>query len=194
MDGVVRTRVGYAGGSSENPSYYNLGQHSETIQIEYDPSVISYGDLLEVFWDSHSPVYAPYSRQYMSIVFYHDEEQKKLAVESKEQEEKRLGHKIYTEIMPYTEFYLAEDYHQKYYLRQESLLINSLRQVYTDETALINSTAAARLNGYVAGNGSFESLQNNLAGFGLSEEGEQLLLEIGRARLASSADKSCPIN
>lgn len=71
---MIRTRVGYAGGSKENPTYYSLGDHSETIQIDYDPTQISYGQLLEVFWNSHNPTYEPWSRQYMSIIFYHSED------------------------------------------------------------------------------------------------------------------------
>jgi peptide-methionine (S)-S-oxide reductase len=191
---VIRTRVGYAGGDSENPTYHNLGGHSETIQIEYDPSKITYSDLLKVFWDSHSPTYAPYSYQYASIIFYHDEEQMKLALESKEQEETRLGQKLYTSIMPYTEFYLAEDYHQKYYLKNEPELIRGFLTIYPDESGITNSTAAARFNGYVAGNGSQESLQKDLKSFGLSEQGEKLLLEMGQNRLMWSRGNSCPVN
>jgi len=120
IDGVARTRVGYAGGSSNNPIYYNLDGHSETIQIAYDPTKVTYEELLDVFWDSHHPSAEPYSRQYMSIVFYHNEEQRRLAIESKECEESRSGLSVITEIIPFSEFYLAEDYHQKYYLRQEA--------------------------------------------------------------------------
>lgn len=191
---MIRTRVGYAGGDSNNPTYYNLSNHSETIQIEYDPVKVTYKDLLDVFWDSHLPVHPSYSNQYASIIFYHNEEQRKLAVESKGQEEARLGQEIYTMIIPYTEFYLAEDYHQKYYLKNEPGLINALRMIYHDESDITNSTAAARFNGYVAGNGSLESLQQNLISFGLSETGKELLLQIGENRLVWSQENSCPVN
>lgn len=186
--------MGYAGGNSENPTYHDLDGHSETVQIEYDPAKISYQDLLNVFWESHSPVYESYSRQYMSIIFYHDEEQQRLAIKSRDQEEKRLGQKIYTEIMPYTNFYLAEDYHQKYYLKNQPEIINGFRSIYSNDADITNSTAAVRINGYLAGEGYLESLQQNLSSFGLSTEGEQLLLEIGKARLTSSSGMSCPIN
>ena len=79
----MRTRVGYAGGSKPNPTYRDLGDHSETVQIDYDPSKISYQELLAIFWDTHNPGSRPYSRQYASIVFPHDAEQENLAMEAK---------------------------------------------------------------------------------------------------------------
>jgi len=175
---VIRTRVGYAGGSSNNPTYYNLDGHSETIQIDYDPTKITYEDLLEVFWDSHDPTVQQWSRQYMSIVFYHHEEQRRLAIESKEREECRLGRNIVTEIIPFSDFYLAEDYHQKYYLRQEADLLKELRAIYPKIENFISSTAVARLNGYVSGYGTPETLEEELNSLGLSEAGQKRLLEI----------------
>ena len=80
---MVRTRVGYAGGTKENPTYTSLGDHSEAIRIDYDPTRISYAELLEIFWQSHNCTSRAYSRQYMSIILYHDEEQRKLAEESR---------------------------------------------------------------------------------------------------------------
>ncbi len=67
---MVRTRVGYAGGTKRNPTYYNLGDHTETIQIDYDPTYVSYRELLDIFWESHDPAARPWSRQYMAVVFY----------------------------------------------------------------------------------------------------------------------------
>ena len=126
---MVRTRVGYAGGMKENPTYYNLGYHSETIQIDFDPTRISYQELLKVFWESHNPTTPPFSQQYMSIIFYHNEEQKRLATESREHLESQLGSTISTEIVSFSKFYLAEDYHQKYYLRQEPALMRDLNTI-----------------------------------------------------------------
>jgi peptide-methionine (S)-S-oxide reductase len=192
LDGVVRTRVGYAGGDSDDPTYHNLDSHSETVQMEYDPSKISYNDLLEIFWSSHHPTYLSTSYQYASIIFYHDEEQKMLAIESRDAEEARLGQKIYTQIVPYSKFYLAEDYHQKYYLKNNPELIKAFMKIYPDEAGITNSTAAARINGYLGGSGSMESLQRNLDSFGLTAQGQELLLEIGNSRLMWSQGKSCP--
>jgi peptide-methionine (S)-S-oxide reductase len=162
LDGVVRTRVGYAGGTTESPTYYNLGDHTETIQIDYDPTQISYEQLLEIYWDSHNPTVRPWSRQYMSIVFYHNNEQRELAMETKQSEEDSLGRQVYTEIIPFTEFYLAEDYHQKYYLQQSPELIEELAAIYPNFADFIDSTAVARINGYAGGHVTFQELQEQL--------------------------------
>jgi methionine-S-sulfoxide reductase len=170
---VIGTKVGYTGGSRENPTYRALGDHSESIEIYYDPAVISYRQLLEIFWKSHDSGSRPWSRQYMSAIFYHNEEQEKLAAESKEQEEERTHGKVYTEISPAGKFYPAEDYHQKYYLRQRPDLINELRRIYPAET-FVDSTAAARLNGFLAGRESCTALQAELSALLQPEESVRL--------------------
>jgi peptide-methionine (S)-S-oxide reductase len=180
LDGVVRTRVGYAGGTTENPTYHNLGDYTETIQIDYDPTQISYEQLLEIYWDSHNPTVSPWSIQYMSIIFYHNSEQRKLAMDTKQREEASLGRQIYTEIIPFSEFYLAEDYHQKYHLQQVPTLMKEFTTIYPNFADFIDSTAAARINGYLGGHGTFEGLQEQLSSFGLSPAGNELMLEIGR--------------
>jgi peptide-methionine (S)-S-oxide reductase len=134
--------------------------------------------LLEVFWDSHHPTAQPYSRQYMSIVFYHNEEQRRLAIESKECEESRSELSVITEIVPFSEFYLAEDYHQKYYLRQEAGLLKEFCAIYPEIEDFISSTAVARVNGYVGGYGTPETLEKEPNSLGLSEAGNMRLLEI----------------
>jgi hypothetical protein len=131
------------------------------VEIDYDPSVVSYNDLLEIFWKSHDPGSRSWSRQYRSVIFYHGEEQKRLALESKKAEEAGIG-KVYTEILPAAAFYRAEDYHQKYYLRQRPDLLRELQTVYPGEKALVDSTAAARINGYLAGSGSCAAAQSEL--------------------------------
>src|SRR5512139_1601147 len=123
MDGVIRTRVGYAGGSKADPTYHDLGDHAETLQIDYDLTRISYRDLLDIFWQSHTPTRRSWSRQYASIIFFQNEEQKRLAIETRDREEERRGTEIHTEIRPYSRFFLAEDYHQKYRLQQERELM-----------------------------------------------------------------------
>jgi peptide-methionine (S)-S-oxide reductase len=174
---VIRTRVGYAGGEKENPTYERIGDHSEAVQIDYDPAQITYEELLEVYWASHSPTSRPWSRQYASVIFYHDEEQRRLAEESRDRQEAELGGPVYTEIVPYTEFYLAEGYHQKYQLRHDRALMVEFRAIYPDEADFINSTAAARVNGYVGGNGTLAELQAIVEDLGLSPEAQQKLLD-----------------
>jgi peptide-methionine (S)-S-oxide reductase len=175
---VVSTRAGYAGGLEENPTYYDLGGHSETVQIEYDPSVITYRQLLEVFFESHDAAAQPYSTQYRSVIFYHNEEQRRLAMEAAEEQAVLQGARIYTAILPYTGFYLAEDYHQKYYLSAYRDIYSEMRAIYPDTEDFVSSTAAARLNGYAGAYGSAETLKDNLDKFGLSEAARQRLLEL----------------
>jgi methionine-S-sulfoxide reductase len=178
MEGVVRTRVGYAGGTEPNPTYHNIGSHSETIQIDYDPDIVSYQELLDVFWAANAGSQSGYSRQYNSIIFYHDEEQKRLAEESYQKRLEERPNTVLTEIIPYKDFTLAELYHQKYYLQVEEKLLQDALSNHDDFEGFIYSTTAARLNGYLGGYGDPATLEKELESYGLSDEGEKILLEI----------------
>jgi len=125
----------------------------------------------------------------MSIVFYHNEQQRDLAVKSKEHEEEKLRRTIVTEIIPFAEFYLAEYYHQKYYLTSEPDLLRELRAIYPDIQAFISSTAVARVNGYVGSYGILGALNKELDNIGLSEAGKIRLLEIAERGLVAG----CPV-
>jgi peptide-methionine (S)-S-oxide reductase len=160
---VVSTRVGYAGGSKKNPTYRDLGDHTETVQIEFDPRLITYRDLLEVFWKSHDPT-APRSNQYRSLILFHNEEQKRLATESREREQSRRGETTTTVIAAFSEFFPAEAYHQKYWLRQVPGLMNELRSLFSSDEVMVASTVAARLNGYLGGHGSIEAVEKSVPG------------------------------
>jgi peptide-methionine (S)-S-oxide reductase len=173
----VRTRVGYAGGQQPDPNYHNLGSHSETIQIDYDPTQITYEELLDVYWESHNPTSPPWSRQYASIIFYHDEEQKRLATDTRDREAARHGSEVYTEILSFADFYLAEGYHQKYRLQQMPQLMEVFQELYPDEDDFVNSTAAARANGLAGGYTTLAALQAEIDGLGLSEKESTRLLE-----------------
>jgi peptide-methionine (S)-S-oxide reductase len=153
-----------------------LGDHSETIQIDYDPARISYGKLLSIFWQSHDPTSRAWSRQYLSAIFYHNDEQRKLALETKAFEEKQRNKKIQTEIVPFDTFYLAEDYHQKYELRGHSDLMREFKAMYPRDLDFINSTAAARVNGYLGGYGSAEERKATIENLGLSTGAQERLL------------------
>jgi peptide-methionine (S)-S-oxide reductase len=183
--------VGYAGGKLENPNYYNLGDHSETIQMDYEPTRVSYQDLLDVFWESHTPTDPTYGRQYMSIIFYHNEEQKRLAEDSKAQKEAEYGMTVYTEIVPYSKFWLAEDYHQKYRLRNKVDYLKEYLAIYPNPEDFVNSTAVMRMNGYLGGNGRLAALDKELDSLGLSPEAQQKLREYV-ARYDRSASESGP--
>jgi methionine-S-sulfoxide reductase len=170
--------VGYAGGTKESPTYHSLGDHTETIQIDYDPSQISYNDLLNIFWRNHNPSSRAWSRQYMAAVFYHNDEQKKLAEESRGREASKRDKRIQTQILPFTAFYRAEDYHQKYRLRRERHLLQEFERIYPADGDLVDSTAAARVNGYLGGHGTAGDLKIDLNRLGLSAEGGRYLLRI----------------
>jgi methionine-S-sulfoxide reductase len=126
LKGVVSTTVGYTGGHKENPSYEEIcsGEtgHTEAIEIQFDPTQITYAKLLDVLWRNIDPTtsnrqFADVGSQYRTAIFYHDEEQKQLAESSKEEVDCSGIHDkpIVTEIVPASVFYKAEEYHQKYY-------------------------------------------------------------------------------
>lgn len=126
IKGVEKVTSGYAGGHVKNPTYRQVcgGQtgHAEALQVEYDPAQISYPELLEIFWKTHDPTTRDrqgndVGPQYRSVIFYHNEEQKRLAEEYKQKLDAAgiWEDPIVTEISPFTNFYPAEDYHQNYY-------------------------------------------------------------------------------
>ncbi len=181
VPGVIRTRVGYAGGTTENPTYRNIDDHIETVQIEYDPTMVSYEELLEIFWNAHTPTSQPWKRQYMSVIFTHTNEQRELASSTRNREAK-IQREIATEIIAFSKFYPAEDYHQKYHLQQYTKLMNEFTTVYPNSKDFINSTAVTRTNGYVGGCGTLADLQEEIDQLGLSKEGKKYLLEIVSGR------------
>jgi len=128
LEGVISTISGYSGGNVPNPTYKQVSSggtgHAEVIQIEYDPGKISYQELLEVFWRNVDPVdgggqFCDRGDQYRTAIFYHDEEQRRLAEQSGETSDRsgKLPGAVVTEIVPFTAFYAAEEYHQDYYLK-----------------------------------------------------------------------------
>ena len=125
VPGVVSTAVGYLGGTFEEPTYSDVCSgrtgHAEVVQITYDPSMVSYDDLLQVFWGSHNPTTRnrqgfDIGSQYRSAIFFHNDDQKGTAEKSRDerQPEGRFRRKIVTEIVPASTFYRAEEYHQQY--------------------------------------------------------------------------------
>jgi peptide-methionine (S)-S-oxide reductase len=125
LPGVLSTRVGYLGGTMENPTYRDVCSgrtgHAEVVEVTYDPTRLSYDDLLTVFWENHDPTTLnrqgpDVGEQYRSAIFYHDDEQKGAAEASKAGRDKsgRYRRPIVTEITPASAFYEAEDYHQQY--------------------------------------------------------------------------------
>jgi peptide-methionine (S)-S-oxide reductase len=177
---VVRTRVGYAGGRTASPTYHNIGDHTETVQIDYDPRLISYDQLLDIFWNSHEPTRLSRPGQYMKAVFYHNEQQRQQAIASKIAVENNSGSTVRTGIVPLRSFTMAEDYHQKFTLKGHKGLKNEMLLIYPRHEDLVDSTAAARLNGYLGGHGSSDQLSAEIESLGLSAEAERALTAMVR--------------
>ncbi|MDP8951154.1 MAG: peptide-methionine (S)-S-oxide reductase MsrA [Actinomycetota bacterium] len=124
VEGVVDAAVGYSGGALENPTYKDVCSgttgHAEVVEVEYDPSKVSYEELLEVFWENHDPTTPnrqgpDVGTQYRSAIFFHTPEQEAAARASKERAQDRFKNPIVTEITPASEFYRAEEYHQRHF-------------------------------------------------------------------------------
>ena len=124
MPGILSVTSGYAGGQTENPTYDDIctGKtgHAEVVQIEYDPEKISYQKIIDLFWDAHDPTTlnrqgADVGTQYRSIILTENDEEARLAKESKDRAQAKIKSPIVTEIVPLTKFYPAEDYHQDFY-------------------------------------------------------------------------------
>jgi methionine-S-sulfoxide reductase len=169
--------VGFAGGTKQKPTYHDIGDHSESFQVDYDPKQITFEKLLEEFWRSPNSCQRAGSRQYQSIVFYHNDEQKKLALASRERFAKKNKHAQETPVLPVGTFTLAEDYHQKFYLRQNRELEQELTAIYPALAEFTNSTAATKLNAYLGGHGTRKKLDKEIDDFGLSAEGKKKLRE-----------------
>lgn len=132
----------------------------------------------------------PMSAQYKYIIFYHNNEQKALAEETRDNLQKSLNGQIFTEIIPADTFYLAEEYHQKYYLQGITKLEAELMAKYPDFNDYVGSTAVARANGYAGGFGTHEVLEEELGLMGLSPEGEDLIRQLVERRGMIPA---CPV-
>lgn len=181
IPGVIRTCSGYAGGTKEHPSYHALGDHTETVQIDYDPEILSYTDLLDVFWASHDPA-AKRKQQYRSVILVHDDEQLVAAEQSLAEQ----ADAVRTGVEQLDRFWPAEHYHQKYRLRGNHALLDELLDNYTP-VQLIASTVAARCNGYIAGFGTQEQLEQEIYRYGVSDEAEALL----RSRAGTPTGPHC---
>lgn len=173
----MRTRVGYAGGTTPAPTYRAMGDHTEALQVDFDPALLSYEELLDVIWAEHDPSAPPRSVQYRSVILTEGPEQARAAEASRERLAARMGRAVLTPIEALGTFTRAEDYHQKYRLRQWPLLCAELLERCGDEQAFVDSTAAAKLNGYLAGYGQLEEIAADLAGMALQPATRTAVLE-----------------
>ncbi len=169
--------MGYAGGEHPDPTYHDLGDHTEAFQLDFDPAIVSYHELLELFWKAHNPHRGSYGRQYMVAVLCQSTAHAEQAAQSRARIAEQTGREVSTVVVPDARFYLAEGYHQKYHLRH-SPLMSELEHLSPHD--FVESTVAARLNGFVAGHGTAALLDREIAGYGLSSANNQLLARLVR--------------
>jgi peptide-methionine (S)-S-oxide reductase len=167
--------VGYTGGSTKNPTYHDLADHTETVQFDFDPAKVSYEELVARFFAVHDATRSSSRRQYMSAIFTHDAEQERVARSIMARVQEKSNGAIRTLIVPLTDFYLAEDYHQKYALQGDRILSREFRGMFPDIWDLVDSSAATRVNAYLYGCGSAELLSTELDSLGLSDAGRARL-------------------
>ena len=160
------------------PTYRKMGDHTETVQVDYDPQRITYAQLLDIFWKSHKPTRRSWSRQYMPAVFYHNEEQRQQAMASKAAVEQKIGHAVKTEVVSVRSFTMAENYHQKYILKKHRALRNQMAGIYPNPQDFVDSPAVTRLNGYAGGHGTGDQLSREIDILGLSAEGKKRLAKL----------------
>jgi len=150
LEGVVRTRVGYAGGTRRDPSYHDLGDHSEAVQVDHDPDVCSYADLLAAALDAHDPTRQTGKVQYQNVVFV-DRPDQRDALETALSSRGLAIDAIETRVESHRRFHVAEDYHQKHSLRSKRALLSAFEEAGYDDAAIRESPAAATLNAELSG-------------------------------------------
>lgn len=176
LPGVLRTRVGFAGGTKTNPTYRQMGDHTETVEVTFHADSISLEQLLRKFWSDHNPNRPAYKeRQYISLLLYRNAEQKKMMETVKRQLEGEMDGQIYTEISPLHDFTEAEPHHQKYYIKRFKRATERLLRHFPDEAAFHSSTITARLNGFVREYGTLASIKQEISQWNIPlEEMNQL--------------------
>ncbi|WP_255248170.1 peptide-methionine (S)-S-oxide reductase MsrA [Terribacillus saccharophilus] len=171
LPGVLRTRVGFAGGTKSDPTYRQMGDHTETVEVTYDPDAISLEQLLRKFWNDHNPNRPAYKeRQYISLLLYQNAEQKTIMEAVKQQLEVERKNTIYTEIAPMHDFTEAEPHHQKYYLKRFKKATEQLMSHFPSEAAFHTSTITSRLNGFVREYGTLASIKEEIAKWNISDD------------------------
>jgi len=159
------TTVGYAGGQMLKPSYYKLGDHTECVDIYFDPNTTSYEMILNLFWKSHDPTVRT-SSQYRSLILTHSQAQADQAAGSCLEQTKNQQKEILTKQQSFGTFFSAEEKHQKNQLRRHPALLNC----FNWERSLSSSYVATRLNSYVGGHSTMASFNKEWVFLGLSKE------------------------
>ena len=153
-----------------------MGDHSECVEIDFDPQIISLEKIIQHFWSIHNPNRANYKgRQYLSIILFENAEQEQIVYKIKGEIETRLGESVQTEIAPSQKFTLAEDKHQKYYLKRYLKAYATLLEYYGSHESFMNSTVVARLNGFVKGYCTLSDIKNEISILPSKEKSSELI-------------------
>jgi peptide-methionine (S)-S-oxide reductase len=156
-----------------------MGDHTECLEIDFNPHVISFIEIVRHFWDSHNPNRGTYKgRQYLSIFLYREEEQEKVLEEIKQSMEASTNSLIQTEVAPFHTFTIAEDRHQKYYLKRFKKATETLKNYFHSEEAFVESTLTARLNAFVKGYGKLATLKEEIHTWKLDEKEKQIVIKL----------------
>lgn len=175
------------------PTYANIGDHSEAVRIEYDPTVITYEELLKIFWQSHDPRAKPWLRQYRNAIFTLNEEQKRAAEASRDRLARQNWWSVHTAIESATPFIRAEERHQKRFLRQAKGLFEEVASNYNGMDDLIDSIIATRLNSYLDCAGNLVTLREEIDQFGLSAGRRNQLLAYVEKVCISNSGLTCDV-
>ncbi|MCR2804089.1 peptide-methionine (S)-S-oxide reductase MsrA [Paenibacillus soyae] len=179
MPGVVRTRVGYSGGHTPNPTYRDMGDHTETVLVEFAPALLPFRQIVNVFWDRHNPynINDYKGRQYQSLLLYEDETQR-ADIETVLEERRKKGlERPDTEIRTFSTFYPAEERHQKYYLKRFPHAFETVMSIFGEHDAFNDSTLAARLNGLAKGYTSLERIKAEIGTWNMGEKERAYILD-----------------
>uniref|UniRef100_A0A914HWP9 peptide-methionine (S)-S-oxide reductase n=1 Tax=Globodera rostochiensis TaxID=31243 RepID=A0A914HWP9_GLORO len=172
MAGVLKTRVGYAGGTTESPNYARIGDHTEVTELQFDPDKCTYDDVLDWFFDHHDPT-QKHKKQYQSAILW--------AERALQKANTKFGGRggVQTCVKKFDKFYQAEDYHQKYWLRTQSAVFNQLN---LSNSELVDSSLAAKLNAFLGGGFTdFGVLRQLQTEHGLSDDVTNAVEQIARA-------------
>lgn len=179
LPGIVRTRVGFSGGNSPYPTPRNKKDHTETVQLDFNPEVISYHTLLNHFFLNHNPNRKKYrDREYISIILYHSEEQRQIAEKIKKEQESFKKTDIQTEITLFENFTMAENRQQKWHIKRVAKAMEELKKIYQTEEEFIHATLPARLNSHAKGYGNLEETKKEIQTWKIEETKMKSLLTV----------------
>lgn len=187
LDGVVRTTVGFAGGTAADPEYASIGGHAEAVRIEYDPSRIHYGALLDRFWTAVDPALTPAKRRYQPLLAPQTNAQAEQARASRTAAVERHAGAQRVEIVEGSSFHPAASHHQKYKLRRYDDVMAAFRAMLPGDEAVARSPAATLANGYAGGHRDPSRLADDQEQLGLPDDAIETLRAAARRHRGWSA-------